>query len=86
PQRLLLQPSGADPNLLGDGGPHDLALLSIIQSVRFQAASSHLRCAATAWRELEQVGSEELLERYVKPSGRSVPVSEVERIVYAEKL
>ncbi|WNG50040.1 SAM-dependent methyltransferase [Archangium minus] len=39
-----------------------------------------------AWRELEQVGSEELSERYVKPSGRSVPVSAIERIVYAEKL
>ena len=47
PRRLLLQPSGADPNLLGDGGPHDPAPLSIIQSVRFRAAFSHLRCAAT---------------------------------------
>ncbi len=39
-----------------------------------------------AWRELEQVGSAELSERYVKPSARRVPISEVERIVYAEKL
>ena len=37
------------------------------------------------WRELEQAGSAELTERYVKPSGRSLPVMDVERLVHAKK-
>lgn len=38
------------------------------------------------WRELEQMGSQEFMARYIKPSGRDLPVSELERSVYAEKL
>lgn len=38
-----------------------------------------------AWIELEQMGSQEFTEQYVKPSGRALPVSEIERAVYAEK-
>ena len=38
------------------------------------------------WRELEQMGSREFVERYVQPSGRDLPVSELERSVYADKL
>jgi methyltransferase (TIGR00027 family) len=37
------------------------------------------------WRDLEQVGSAEYQERYLKPAGRSMPVMGVERAVYAEK-
>ncbi len=36
------------------------------------------------WVECEQVGSE-LASKYVEPTGRDLPVSEVERISYAEK-
>jgi methyltransferase (TIGR00027 family) len=39
-----------------------------------------------AWKELEQVGSQEYTLRYLKPVGRAVPVMEIERAVYAEKL
>jgi methyltransferase (TIGR00027 family) len=42
--------------------------------------------AEYGWRELEQVGSQEYMERYMRPSGRNLPVSEIERAVYAEKL
>lgn len=41
--------------------------------------------AEYGWRELEQVGAEELTTRYVRPAGRVVPVSELERSVHAEK-
>jgi methyltransferase (TIGR00027 family) len=41
---------------------------------------------AYAWRELEQMGSQEFLARYIRPSGREIAVSEVERSVYAEKI
>jgi methyltransferase (TIGR00027 family) len=41
---------------------------------------------AYGWRELEQVGSQEFLDRYIRPSGREMPVSEMERSVYAEKI
>lgn len=37
------------------------------------------------WQELEQVGSQEYTSRYLKPSGRIIPVMEIERAVYAEK-
>ena len=40
---------------------------------------------AYGWRELEQMGSQEFTARYIRPSGRKLPVSEVERSVYAEK-
>jgi O-methyltransferase involved in polyketide biosynthesis len=37
------------------------------------------------WREVEQLGSAEFTARYVRPSGRAMPVSEMERTVYAVK-
>ncbi len=37
------------------------------------------------WKELEQVGSAEYQERYLKPVGRVMPVMQVERMVYAER-
>jgi len=39
-----------------------------------------------AWKELEQVGSQEYTLRYLKPAGRAMPVMEIERAVYAERL
>jgi methyltransferase (TIGR00027 family) len=39
-----------------------------------------------AWKELEQVGSQEYTLRYLKPARRALPVTEIERAVYAEKL
>jgi len=38
------------------------------------------------WRELDQAGSAEYQQRYFQPSGRIMPVMEVERCVYAEKI
>jgi methyltransferase (TIGR00027 family) len=38
------------------------------------------------WREVEQIGSQEFAARYIESSGREMPISEVERAVYAEKL
>jgi methyltransferase (TIGR00027 family) len=38
------------------------------------------------WKELEQAGSHEYIAQYVKPSGRTLPISEIERAVYAEKM
>ena len=38
------------------------------------------------WKELEQAGSNEYIAQYVKPSGRPLPISEIERAVYAEKI
>ncbi len=37
------------------------------------------------WKVVEQAGAAEWRQRYVLPAGRSDPVSELERIVYAEK-
>ena len=37
------------------------------------------------WAEREQVGSREYLARYVRPTGRDLPVSEIERFVCCEK-
>jgi methyltransferase (TIGR00027 family) len=37
------------------------------------------------WREVEQVGPDEYEARYLQPVGRSEPVSEIERAVYAER-
>ena len=37
------------------------------------------------WRALEHLGYEELAERYVKPTGRQLLSTPLERIVYAEK-
>jgi methyltransferase (TIGR00027 family) len=38
------------------------------------------------WKELEQAGSHEYIAQYVKPSGRLLQISEIERAVYAEKM
>lgn len=38
------------------------------------------------WAEREQVGRDEYVVRYVKPAGRDLPVTEIERFVFAEKL
>jgi len=45
----------------------------------------HGLLAEYGWVEREQAGTEELTERYVKPTGRDLHVSEIERCVYAEK-
>ena len=37
------------------------------------------------WTECEQVGSAELTATYLEPAGRSIPVSDIERCVEAEK-
>jgi methyltransferase (TIGR00027 family) len=37
------------------------------------------------WAEREQFGAGELTERYIRPTGRDLHVSEIERCVYAEK-
>lgn len=42
--------------------------------------------AAYGWREREHMGSQEFHLRYVRSSGREMPVSDVERSVYAEKI
>ncbi|ADJ47503.1 O-methyltransferase [Amycolatopsis mediterranei S699] len=41
--------------------------------------------AGYGWREVEQCGPAEFTDRYLRPSGRALPVSEVERSVYAER-
>lgn len=41
---------------------------------------------AYGWREIEDIGYGELAERYVKPTGRTLSSTPIERIVYAEKL
>jgi len=41
--------------------------------------------AEFGWREVEQVGPAEYSARYLKPAGRDEPVSELERVVYAER-
>jgi len=38
-----------------------------------------------SWKELEQVGAFEYTSRYLRPIGRALPVTEIERAVYAEK-
>ena len=38
-----------------------------------------------SWAEVEQVGSAEYTARYLQPLGRSMPVMEIERMVYAQK-
>jgi methyltransferase (TIGR00027 family) len=38
------------------------------------------------WRVIEHLGYEELAERYVKPTGRELASTPIERMVYAEKL
>ncbi|MFB0515365.1 MAG: SAM-dependent methyltransferase [Candidatus Neomarinimicrobiota bacterium] len=41
--------------------------------------------AAYGWRVVEHLGYEELAVRYVKPTGRELTSTPIERIVYAEK-
>ncbi|MEV6647978.1 SAM-dependent methyltransferase [Amycolatopsis sp. NPDC051371] len=41
--------------------------------------------AEYGWHTVEQCGPAEFTDRYVRPSGRDLPVSEVERSVYAER-
>jgi O-methyltransferase involved in polyketide biosynthesis len=41
---------------------------------------------AYGWAVVEHLGYEELAERYVKPTGRELASSPIERMVYAEKL
>jgi len=38
------------------------------------------------WRLVEDLSYEELAERYVKPTGRTLETLAIERVVYAEKL
>ncbi|RUP05314.1 MAG: SAM-dependent methyltransferase [Mycobacterium sp.] len=38
------------------------------------------------WRLVEQVGPDELVERYVRPTGRTLPASQIEWSAYAEKV
>ena len=38
------------------------------------------------WRVVEHVGYDELVERYVRPTGRDLGPTAIERIVYAEKV
>jgi methyltransferase (TIGR00027 family) len=37
------------------------------------------------WKELEQLGGREYSFRYLEPIGRAMPLTEIERMVYAEK-
>lgn len=41
--------------------------------------------AEYSWREVEQAGADEFTTRYVRPTGRTVPMSDLERCVLAEK-
>ncbi|MFI9846338.1 SAM-dependent methyltransferase [Nonomuraea sp. NPDC051941] len=41
--------------------------------------------ASYGWVEREQVGAAEYRARYLEPAGRELPVSDLERFVYAEK-
>jgi O-methyltransferase involved in polyketide biosynthesis len=38
------------------------------------------------WRLIEDLGYDELAEKYVKPLGRDLPTMPIERMAYAEKL
>lgn len=42
--------------------------------------------ASYGWRMIEQTGPEYYLERYLRPAGRMLPASGLERTVYAEKV
>ncbi len=41
---------------------------------------------AYGWQELEHMGGQEFVARYIRPSGRGLSVSEMERSVYAAKI
>lgn len=38
------------------------------------------------WQAIEDVGYDELAEKYIKPTGRIFASTPIERVVYAEKL
>lgn len=38
------------------------------------------------WRMVEHLGYDDLAERYMKPTGRELPVMKIERMVYAKKM
>jgi O-methyltransferase involved in polyketide biosynthesis len=38
------------------------------------------------WRVIEHIDYQELVDRYVRPTGRELASTPVERMVYAEKL
>jgi len=38
------------------------------------------------WKPIEDIGYDELAEMYVRPTGRALPSTQVERIVHAQKL
>jgi methyltransferase (TIGR00027 family) len=38
------------------------------------------------WRMIEDIGSEDLLNKYIKPTGRIFASTDIERIIYAEKI
>lgn len=42
--------------------------------------------AGYGWRLIEQAGPEQVRQRYVEPAGRTLPASDIEWSVYAEKL
>jgi O-methyltransferase involved in polyketide biosynthesis len=42
--------------------------------------------AGYGWRLIEQVGPDELMDRYVRPAGRNLTASQIEWSVYAEKI
>lgn len=53
----------------------------------FGMAPEHVAAflAEYGWAELEHLGAQECTARYIVPSGRALPISELERLVYAEK-
>ncbi|UOE21513.1 SAM-dependent methyltransferase [Thermobifida halotolerans] len=54
---------------------------------RFGAAPERVASllAEHGWREVEQMGAREFTDRYLAPAGRDLPVSEIERSVFAER-
>ena len=46
----------------------------------------HAPGSTYGWHVVEHLGYEELAERYVKPTGRELASTPIERMVYAEKL
>ena len=42
--------------------------------------------AEYGWRLVEQVGPDELIERYVEPTGRKLKASQIEWSAFAEKV
>jgi O-methyltransferase involved in polyketide biosynthesis len=41
---------------------------------------------AYGWQTVEHLGYDELAERYMKPTGRALPVLQIERMVDAQKM